>query len=108
MQVSELGRGVPSIAAMVNITRIHNAAAAVSLMRRIAALAQASGPWAPAGRAFAFGGSRPATHAARAAVSGRGMHAPKAAWDLAIFKMLAADCLISPCWQSQLALERHT
>lgn len=39
-QVSEVGRGVQSIAAMVNITRVHNTAAAVSFMRRITALAQ--------------------------------------------------------------------
>lgn len=43
-QVSERGRGIPEIAAMVNITRVHNSAAAVSFMRRVTALAQARQP----------------------------------------------------------------
>jgi hypothetical protein len=45
-QVSERGRGVGAIAAMVNVTRLHNAAAACSYMRRVTALckARASGP----------------------------------------------------------------
>ena len=47
MQVSERGRGIPAIAAMVNVTRLHNTAAAVSFMRRITALAQASKRAAP-------------------------------------------------------------
>lgn len=57
MQISEAGRGVPAIAPMVNITRLHNAAAAASYMRRITALAQAMAParaqlpWALARRA---------------------------------------------------------
>lgn len=42
LQISEAGRGVPAITPMVNITRLHNAAAAASYMRRITALAQAS------------------------------------------------------------------
>lgn len=40
LKISEAGRGVPAIAPMVNITRLHNAAAAASYMRRITALAQ--------------------------------------------------------------------
>ncbi|PRW33943.1 acyl- dehydrogenase family member 11-like [Chlorella sorokiniana] len=40
LKVSPAGRGVPAIAAMVNITRLHNSAAAASFMRRITALAQ--------------------------------------------------------------------
>lgn len=40
LKISESGRGVATIAAMVNITRLHNCAAAASFMRRITALAQ--------------------------------------------------------------------
>lgn len=40
LKISEAGRGVPAITPMVNITRLHNAAAAASYMRRITALAQ--------------------------------------------------------------------
>lgn len=44
-----MGRGVPLIATMVNITRYHNACAATSLMRRITALAQVGRlRWGPA------------------------------------------------------------
>lgn len=40
LKISESGRGVAAIADMVNITRVHNCAAAASFMRRITALAQ--------------------------------------------------------------------
>uniref|UniRef100_A0A0N5CDD4 Acyl-CoA dehydrogenase n=1 Tax=Strongyloides papillosus TaxID=174720 RepID=A0A0N5CDD4_STREA len=40
IKVSDEGRGIPSIANMLNVTRIHNAIASVSYMRRIISLAR--------------------------------------------------------------------
>uniref|UniRef100_A0A0N4ZSE0 Acyl-CoA dehydrogenase family member 9, mitochondrial n=1 Tax=Parastrongyloides trichosuri TaxID=131310 RepID=A0A0N4ZSE0_PARTI len=40
IKVSDEGRGIPSIANMLNVTRIHNAIASVSYMRRIITLAR--------------------------------------------------------------------
>lgn len=40
LKIGPTGRGVAGIAAMVNVTRVHNCAAAASFMRRVTALAQ--------------------------------------------------------------------
>ncbi|CEF63651.1 Short-chain specific acyl-CoA dehydrogenase, mitochondrial [Strongyloides ratti] len=40
IKISDEGRGIPSVANMLNITRIHNAIASVSYMRRIISLAR--------------------------------------------------------------------
>mmetsp|Transcript_32993 Transcript_32993/g.50514 ORF Transcript_32993/g.50514 Transcript_32993/m.50514 type:complete len:104 (-) Transcript_32993:672-983(-) len=38
LRISDVGRGIKAISSMLNITRIHNAAASTSCMRRMVAL----------------------------------------------------------------------